>query len=102
MYAVIRKLKVKDPQGMTRKVNQGFLPIIAKKPGFIAYYVLESPGDTWTSISIFEERSQAEGSIQLAHDWAQDHLQQHIQNPPEITAGEVVIHQYSEVTEEIP
>lgn len=100
MYAIIRKYRGREIKEVTRRVNESFVPLIQKQPGFIAYYALESPSDTWASISIFEERSQAEASNNVAKDWVQKNMAQYVSGPPEITAGELVIHELIETIEQ--
>jgi hypothetical protein len=46
MYASIRRYKM-DPGSvdeLMRRVNEGFVPIISKGPGFLAYYAVNAGG----------------------------------------------------------
>jgi hypothetical protein len=99
MFVSIRKYKGKQIKEVTRRVNEGFVPLIEKKPGFVAYYCLESSGDTWTSISIFEDRRQSEDSNKFAAEWAQKNVAEFVQSGPEILAGELVVHKVSDMAE---
>ena len=59
MYAAIRQVKAKP--GMADKlaeVIRGAVPIVSGVSGiFTGYYVVDSPDDTVTAISIFNNRS---------------------------------------------
>jgi hypothetical protein len=44
------------------------------------------------SISLFEDQSGAEESNRRAADWNRENIASLLQNPPQITAGEVVTH----------
>ncbi|HEY3417749.1 MAG TPA: hypothetical protein VGM23_12770 [Armatimonadota bacterium] len=90
MFASIRRYKTTDAAEVTRRVNQGFVPLISEQPGFVAYYVLDSSDGAWTSVSIFQDRAGAEHSNQLAADWARQHVADLLVEGPDITAGEVV------------
>ncbi|RJP73769.1 MAG: hypothetical protein C4524_13870 [Candidatus Zixiibacteriota bacterium] len=99
MYASIRRYKLKSPQSAkegTQIINDSFVPLISKQPGFVAYYCID-PGDgNYTTISIFENRQQAEKSNQVSKDWLKN-VQHLIQSGPDTTTGEVVVHQQEEV-----
>ncbi len=59
MYAAIRRYKT-SPGGATelaRRVTQGFVPIISKAPGFVAYYVVDAGNDVVASISVFQDQA---------------------------------------------
>ena len=96
MYAAIRRYQI-DPRAaelVIRRVNEDFVPLISQAPGFVAYYTLDAGDGALVSISIFEERAEAEASSRLAADWVSRKLGPLLRSrpvePPEITAGEVV------------
>ena len=61
-------------------------------PGCVAYYVVDGGEGTVATISIFEDQAGAEQSNAVAADWVKENvLPTFSMNPPEITAGEVVI-----------
>jgi hypothetical protein len=77
---------------LMRRVNEGFVPIISKGPGFLAYYAVNGGGGVVASISVFETQAGAEESNRLAADWVKQNLAALLPTPPEITAGEAVVH----------
>jgi hypothetical protein len=91
MYVTVRRYEgVTDPTEAGRRVNEGFLTIISKVPGFIAYYWVDAGGGVMISTSIFEDQSGAEESNKRAADYVRENLASLLPKPPQITAGEVV------------
>jgi heme-degrading monooxygenase HmoA len=94
MYASIRRYKVNPGAAaeIALRVNEGFLPIISKAPGFVSYYVLDAGNDVVASVSVFQDQAGAEESNRMAADWVKQNVASLLGGPPEITAGEVVAH----------
>ena len=96
MYVAIRQygLLTNEPvEKVMQGIREGFIPIIKKAPGFLAYYTLDSGGGTLTSVSIFEHRAGAERSNKLAEDWVGRALPSALPTSPEIIVGEVGAHE---------
>ena len=95
MYASIRHYQFKPGMAaeISRKTQEGFLPIISKAPGFVAYYVVVEENDMGTSISLFHSQAQAEASMRLAVDWVKQNMTGLIIGPPTVTSGEITVHQ---------
>jgi hypothetical protein len=69
MYVAIRRygLLTNEPvERVMQGIGEGFISIIQRAPGFLAYYTLGSEGGTLTSVSVFEHRAGAERSNKLA------------------------------------
>jgi hypothetical protein len=64
--------------------------LITGVEGFRAYYVVRTD-DGAVSISVYDERSGAEESNRQAADWVRENLSDLSVDPPQISAGEVVI-----------
>ncbi len=93
MYATVRRYEgVTDPREAARQVNEGFVPLISQVPGFLAYYWVDAGGSVMVSTSIFEDQAGAEESNRRAADYVRQHMAPLLPNPPQITAGEVVVH----------
>ncbi len=75
-----------------RQVEEGFVPIISKAPGFIAYYALDTGDGVVASISIFTDQAGAEESDAVAAEWVMENLASLLPNPPDITAGEAKVY----------
>ena len=94
MYAVIRRYQVEPGavDEITRRVQDGFVPLIRQVQGFVDYYLLDTGNGTVVSLTVYQDRAGEEASVRLAAEFVQQHLAQLIPNPPEITVGEVRIH----------
>lgn len=64
--------------------------LISGIDGFRAYYLVRT-GDGGLSISVFDDESGAEESNRVAGEWVRENASDVRPNPPEISAGEVVI-----------
>jgi hypothetical protein len=91
MYVTVRRYEgVTDPKEAGRRVNEGFVPLISKIPGFLAYYWVDAGGGVMVSTSVFESKAAAEDSNKKAADWVKKNIAPLLPNPPQITAGTVV------------
>lgn len=94
MHLSIRKYQMApgDVDQLSRRVEEGFLPIVSDSPGFVAYYVVNAGNGVVASISVFESQAEADESNRKAASWVKENLASLLPNPPEITAGEVAVH----------
>lgn len=95
MYTSVRKYYVIPGRvdEWMRRVQVGFVPLISKVPGFIAYYALQVRDDETMTVSIFETQAGAEESVRQAADWVAKNLESLNQGLPEITVGQVRVSQ---------
>jgi hypothetical protein len=91
MHISIRRYKTNRAAEFTRKVQDEFVALISKAPGFVAYYGVEAGADVWASVSIFDTQAQAEESNRLAADWVKKSVASLVSGPPEVTAGNAVV-----------
>ena len=69
-------------------------------PGFNGYYLIEADNGIISSVGIFDTAADAEASTRVAADWVRrEKLEAAVPNPPEVTNGEVVVHQAGELVE---
>ncbi len=95
MYVSMRRYKL-NPNKVNefiKIVKEGFVPIISKGPGFIAYYGIDEGDGVWATVSIFETKAGAEESNRMAADYVKKNLESFDLSPPEITSGDVVVYQ---------
>ncbi|MGW3246107.1 hypothetical protein [Streptomyces sp. NPDC001070] len=91
MYAVVRRYEgVTDPAEAGRLVNEGFVPLLRKLPGFVAYYWVDAGDGVMLSTSVYEDQAGAEESVKRAADFVRDNMTSLLPNPPQVTAGQVV------------
>jgi hypothetical protein len=93
MYVAVRRFEgVTDPKKVGQLVDEGFVPIISEIPGFVAFYLVDAGDGVVVSTSIFEDHSGEEESTFRAGEFHAQHLAALLPNPPQITAGEVVVY----------
>ncbi|MGW1891376.1 hypothetical protein ACWCP6_14145 [Streptomyces sp. NPDC002004] len=91
MYAAVRRYAgVTDPAEAGRRVNEGFVPVIRRIPGLLAYYWVDAGDGVMVSTSVFESEEGAEESIAQATVFVRDNLASLLPNPPEVMSGQVV------------
>jgi hypothetical protein len=95
MYLAIRRYQVDSSSvdKVMERVDDGFVPIISDAPGFFAYYAIDAGGGEIATVSVFEDQAGAEESNQMAADYVKQNLASLLPDPPEITAGEVGVHE---------
>ena len=91
MYATVRRYEgIGNPDELAKRVREGFVPLISKHRGFVAYYwVDDSEEGIMFSTSVFEDQAGEEDSNRLAADFVEENLAELMPNPPVITAGHV-------------
>src|SRR5437660_42976 len=95
MYIAIRRYEL-DPADMdevTRRVREGFVPIVSQVAGFRSYDWIAVSAGVMMSINVFDDQEGADASIREAADFVREHLAPLLPNPPQITEGEVLVHQ---------
>lgn len=92
MFATIRRYRILGSveSGLNR-VQAEFVPMIQRIPGLVSFDIMVA-GETWASVSVFEDAHAAEESNRIAALWAQKHLSDVLEMPAQISAGEVFVH----------
>lgn len=94
MHVSVRKYAIRGSMDeLLRRVREGFVPIVRSAPGFKSYSVVRIRGNDVVTISVFESQAQARQSNDLAAEWVRENVASFADGPPEITAGEMVIHE---------
>jgi hypothetical protein len=92
VYMSVRRYQVNGSAAeASRRIEQGFIPLISRGPHFHAYYVLDAGDGMLLTVSLFAERSGAEESNRLAAEWVAEHLAALVALE-ETTTGEVTVH----------
>ena len=93
MYVAVRRFEgVSDPQKVAQVAEEGFVPIISDLPGIVAHYTVDAGDGVVVGISVFEHKAAEEESTFLAGEFVAEHLEPLMPNPPQVTAGEVVVY----------
>jgi hypothetical protein len=93
MFASVRVYKV-DPSKTTelnRKLNESFVPLLQKIPGFVAYYGVDAGDGNWSSVSLFDTKAAADESNRAAAAYVTEHIKALVQSGPTIVAGNVAV-----------
>jgi heme-degrading monooxygenase HmoA len=93
MYAAIRQFKAKpgSADALAEKIK-GAISIISDVSGFMGYYVVYSPDDTVTAISVFNTVAEAQESNRRALAFIEDNLGPLVIGHASATAGPVIVH----------
>ena len=66
-------------------MNECFVPLISKVPGFVAYYWVDAGGGVMISTSVFQDQFGAEESNKRAADFVRENLASLLPMRPQIT-----------------
>jgi len=90
-YMAIRQYHIIPGTGeeFLHRVQAGFVPIISRMPGFIAYDALQIGNDQIVSISVFDTPVGVIESTPRALQWVQENIAGLLQGMPEVMAGQV-------------
>ena len=81
---------VADTKKAARVVQEGFVPLISRLPGFISYYWADPGSGVMISVSVYTNREAEEESTRIAAAFVKEHMAALLPNPPQVTAGHVV------------
>jgi hypothetical protein len=81
---------VTDSKEAARVVQEGFVPLVSKLPGFIAYYIVDAGPGVMISVSVYTNKEAEEESNRVAADFVKARMTHLYPNPPRVTAGHVV------------
>jgi hypothetical protein len=104
VYAAIQRYKTtpgSNPE-IARVATEGYLPLISKVPGFVAYYALEAANDEYVAVAIFEDRAGAEESTRATADFIRENLAPLLPTSPDVTEGTIIVYQAGGVTSGAP
>jgi hypothetical protein len=99
MYVTIRKYADKGAliDGLVLPVRDGFVPLLTRAPGFKGYYAFASEDGHVVSATIFEDRQTAMRADDQVREWVVSNLRDLLPNPPEVLAGEALLHDVSKL-----
>ena len=93
MYVAVRRYEgITDPQRVAKVAQEDFVPIISEMPGFVAHYFVDAGDGVMVATSVFEHKAAEEQSTYRAGEFVGEHLEPLLPNPPQVTAGEVVVY----------
>ena len=91
MYASVRQYRSSDVAEITRRADEGFLPIVRDVAGFKAYYFVDAGGGSLMTITIADDQAGVEQSVSKAGEWVRENAADLVEGAPTVTNGEVVL-----------
>ena len=92
MFVVIRRYAAgARASEVARRVGEGLVPVLAKLPGFRAYYCFVGEDGGPVSVSIVESRAAAVVANDRAREWVAANMADLLPDPPEVTMGEMLV-----------
>lgn len=93
MYCVIRQIKAQSgaKDQIARRIELGFVPILTAAAGFVSYTVVDIGNDDLLTVSVFDDKAEADRVGQAATGWAIENLGPLVQGPPQVTVGEIKV-----------
>jgi heme-degrading monooxygenase HmoA len=93
MFSSIRKYTVTrgSTEELTRRVREGFVPLVRRMKGFKGYYLINSDPEVLITVSVFETAEAALASNEIAADWVKTNVLESMTGAPEVIIGDVLI-----------
>jgi quinol monooxygenase YgiN len=86
------KVAAGSEREIARHVQDSFVPLVSKEPGFLAFYLVSTPGDEVTMISMFQEQGAAEAFNRKTLEWITQTIAKQVQGSVQFTTGQVLVH----------
>ena len=77
---------------IARHVQESFVPLLSKEPGFQAFYLVSMPGDEVALISMFQDQKAAEAFTRKTLGWIAQTVAKQVQGSVQFTTGQVLVH----------
>ncbi len=99
MYVTVRKYADKAAliDGLVPPVRDGLVPLLKRAQGFKGYCAFASEDGHVVSISVFGDRQSAIRATEQVREWVMSNLGDLLPDPPEVIAGEALLHKEAEV-----
>lgn len=92
MHASIRQYRSSDAAEVGRRANDpstGFPPVARQITGFQAWYLIDSGDGTLTTVTICDDESGVDQSVEKAREWVGDNAADLVEGSPDVTNGKV-------------
>jgi heme-degrading monooxygenase HmoA len=99
MHATIRKYTGKGAlmDKLVPPVRDGLVPLLKRAPGFKGYSAFASEDGHIVSVSVFDDQRSATRATDQARDWITSNQRDLLPDPPEVLAGEALLHEVSKL-----
>jgi len=99
VYVTIRKYADKGAliEGLVPPVCDSFVPLLRRASGFKGYCAFASEDGHVVSVTIFDDRPTTMRAEDWVREWVVSNLRDLLPNPPEVTMGETLLHEVSNI-----
>src|SRR3712207_3864965 len=99
VHVTIRKYADKGALlgGLAPPVRDGFVPLLRRAPGFRSYCAFASEDGHAVSVTVFDGRRAAMRADDRMREWVVSSLRDLLPNPPEVLAGEALLHEEAQL-----
>jgi hypothetical protein len=99
VYVTIRKYADKGGlmDRLAPQVRDGLVPQLKRAPGFKGYCAFASEDGHVASVSVFDDRQSAMRANEEVRGWVASNLRDALPDPPEVLAGEALLHKEADV-----
>jgi hypothetical protein len=94
MQASIRQYRSSDAAEVGRRASDGssgFTPVVSEIAGFQAWYLIDGGDGTLTTVTICDDESGVNESVEKASEWVGANAADLIQGAPQVTNGSVAV-----------
>jgi heme-degrading monooxygenase HmoA len=93
MFTSIRRYRIRrgSAEELTRRVRDGFLPLVRQMRGFRSYYLIDGGPEILITISVFDSADEAFASNENAADWVRNNVLEFTKGMPEVMVGDTLI-----------
>lgn len=94
MYMTIRhyRVPVDKVEELARRVDDGWLELVRKMPGFVSYHVVNAEDDHVVSVTTFLDEKTGQEAAEASSEWVGEHLSDIPHKFVEMRQGHVIVH----------
>src|SRR3712207_6392991 len=82
---------------LVRPVRESLVPLLKRAPGFKGYCAFASEDGHIVSVSVFDDRQSAARATDQVRDWIASNQKDLLPEPPEVLAGEALLHKEAQL-----
>jgi heme-degrading monooxygenase HmoA len=85
------KVAAGSEREIARHAQESFVPLVSKEPGFQAFYLVSTPGDEVTMISMFQDQKAAEAFTRKTLGWIAQTIAAQVHGSVQFMTGQVLV-----------
>jgi heme-degrading monooxygenase HmoA len=89
MFVAMRAFKAQPGAAdeVRRQIYADLVPLLGQIPGYATHHLMDTPDDTIVLVSVFADQASADEASRQADEWARQHLEGMLQDPPTTPSG---------------